>query len=337
MNPTLFRSKHGPIAAGIVALFIALSFAWDAPFGRGAGGVRTFLLATGWTTLAMMLVVMAYVLRKYMHRGRYSPEFKMRVQYAALEKADNEIRRMRQKINAGSLGSAKAIEKEAKAILRKEGVHKVNRVLVEPGPPGGEPWTLRIVPTEPLGRVARWMHVHAFYGMAFGALLLMHGGPTPGSPFGWALAGLGYLVFITGILGIVLWAFGPRWLTRAERDLSIEEASALHQSLARKRAEAVASFDGDARKRVQALAGSRAPSASQVRGVLGELDTRSPGQLAPLQDVCALIAQERAVGKELRALRRVRASFMAWKFVHIPAAVLLTGLVAVHVLSIWKY
>ena len=337
MNSTLFRSKHAPFAAAVVLGFFVFAQASGAPFGRVPGLHRTFLLATGWTALALMLVVMGYVLRKYAHRGRYSPEFRLRVDYAALERADNQIQRLRQRINAGALGSRRLIESEAASILRKEGVQRINRARVEAGPPGGEPWTVTIVPTEPLGRMARWMHVHLFYGTAFGALLLMHSGFRPHSGFGMVLAGFGYLVFVTGLVGIVLWAKGPGWLTRREHDLSIEEANALSASLRRKREAAIEALDLEVRAPLAALVGSRTLGANEVGAALRELSIGWPARSAEFQDMAALVAQERAVAIELRALRRIRTSFMAWRYVHIPAALVLTCLVAVHVFSTWSY
>lgn len=337
MNRSLFLSKHGPLAATLVVAFMGCFVVLGAPLGREVESSRTLLLATGWTTLTMMLIVMAYVLRKYAHRGRYSPEFRLKVDYAKLESADKRIRALRQKINTGALGNARSIENEAQRILKEEGVHRVNRAVVEAGPPGGDPWIVRIRPTEPLGRVARWMHMHAAYGTAFGFMLLMHSGASPQSTFGWVLAGLGYFVFATGLIGIVLWAYGPRWMTAREEDLSIEEATAFQASLVRKRGEALGTLDKDAAKQLRSLMGRNAPKVDKVRSVLKTLAARAPEQGDRFQDIAALISQERTVATELRALRRVRASFTTWKLVHIPAAVLLTGLVAVHVISVWKY
>ncbi|MGK0218887.1 MAG: hypothetical protein ACI9HE_002383 [Planctomycetota bacterium] len=337
MNSTLFRSKHGPLALILVLVFVGLSLAWNAPFGRVPTTDRTFILATGWTTLTLLLVVVAYVLRKYAHRGRYSPEFRLKVDYAALEQADKGIQRLRQRIDARDITSAKAIEKEAAGILKQARTHKINRAVVEPGLRGGAPWTIRILPTEPLGRVARWMHVHVFYGTAFGALLLMHSGTAPQSSFGLWLTSLSYLVLFTGLIGIYLWAKGPSWLTAREHDLSIEEASALRASLRRKRTEALESFDEPLAGDLRTLAAGALPTEERLRLLLQDFTSRVPERATDIQDAFALIAQERTVLEELRALYRVRTSFMAWKFIHIPAALLLTGLVAVHVLSIWKF
>lgn len=342
MNQSLFRSKHGPLAAILVAAFAGFSLATSSPWGRQADSDRGFLLATGWAALTLMLVVMAYVLRKYAHRGRYSPEFRSRVDYASLDGAETRIRRLRQQINAGTLPTEKEINVEAAKILREEGVHKVNKALVKPGPPGGDPFTVRIVPTEPLGRVARWMHVHSAYGLAFGFLLLMHAGTSPKSAFGWTLFGLGFFVVATGILGIALWAVGPRWMTRREKDLSIEEATAFQASLTRKRDAALDALDPLVARRMRALKNQRSPSAKSMEALINELTQSTPGASSPpaagpLQDLAALIAQERVVASELKSLRRVRATFTAWKLVHIPVAIVLVGLVAVHVVSIWKY
>jgi hypothetical protein len=76
---------------------------------------------------------------------------------------------------------------------------------------------------------------------------------------------------------------------------------------------------------------------SQQQIILDEIIHQLPERRVEIQDLGALIIQEMLVRQELRALQRVRASFMAWRIVHIPAALLLTWAVAVHVVSIWKF
>ncbi|MEM8713048.1 MAG: hypothetical protein AAGG01_19035, partial [Planctomycetota bacterium] len=229
------------------------------------------------------------------------------------------------------------VQGAAGKILKDEGVHRVNRAVVSEGSPNEDPFVIRIVPTEPLGRVARWMHVHAAYGTAFGLVMLMHGGLTPVSAFGQALTALGALVFITGLVGIGLWALGPRWLTRRERDLSIEEATAFQASLVRKRDEAINALEPGVQKPMRSLLGRSAPSSDAIQKALSTATAAAPDQLDHLKDLAALIGQERTVSSELRALRRVKRSFTAWRYVHVPAAIVLTGLVVVHVFTIWKY
>ncbi len=337
MNTTLFRSRHGLIAGIIVVGLLVFAQMSGISFGRGPHSDRTFILLSGWTALAMLLVVAAYVLRKYAHRGGYSPEKAFRVDHASLEVAENDLHRLQQRISSGALKTPALIVAEAGKILKNAGIQRVNRVLVEPGQAGEDAWTVRMVPTEPLGRVARWMHAHVFYGTAFGAVLLMHSGLIPGSAFGWALAGLGHIVFFTGLIGIFLWARGPRWLTAREHDLSIEEASALRASLGRKRAEAISVFDPEVAARFNQLGAGPGVSVSQQKVILDAIIHQLPDRRVEIQDLGALIIQEVLVRQELRALQRVRASFMAWRIVHIPAALLLTGAVAVHVVSIWKF
>lgn len=337
MNTTLFRSRHGIAACAMVVGLFGMSVAGGISFGRGVGSDRGFMLLTGWVSLALLLSVAAYVLRKYAHRGGYSPERAFKVDHASIEQAENDIHRLQQRISSGALNTAATIAAEAKSILKRAGVQRVNRALVEQENGDSGAWTVRMVPTEPLGRVARWMHVHIFYGTAFGAVLLMHSGFLPGSTFGLALASLGYIVFVTGLIGIFLWARGPRWLTAREHDLSIEEASALYASLGRKRSEAIAAFSPDVAARLGQLVRGPRAATSSLQAMLKDLISQDPERQAEIQDVTALITQERLVHKELKALRRVRASFMAWRIIHIPAALLLTGLVAVHVFSIAKF
>jgi len=337
MNTTLFRSRHSLLASIIVVGLFVIAQMSGSSFGRGPHSDRTFILLSGWTALVMLVVVAAYVLRKYSHRGGYSPERAFKVDHASLEKAENDLHRLQQRISSGALKTPALIGAEARKILKNAGVQRVNRVLVEPGSAGEDAWTVRMVPTEPLGRVARWMHVHVFYGTAFGAVLLMHSGFIPGSAFGRTLAGLGYLVFVTGLIGIFLWARGPRWLTAREHDLSIEEASALHASLGRKRAEAISVFSPKIAGQFNQLGGGLGVSASQQQVIIDGIHDQLPDRRVEIQDLGALIIQEMLVRRELRALQRVRASFMAWRIIHIPAALLLTGMVAVHVVSIWKF
>ena len=336
MNTSLFRSRHAFVAAALVLGLLLLAFGLGTPFGRSPRSERSFLLLTGIVALALLAVVFAYVLRKYAHRGGYSPEFRLRVDYAALERAEQRIRGLRQRVNAGHLGSARDIVAEGRSILRREGVHRVCDLEVEPGTAATDPFVLRVVPTEPLGRVARWMHAHAYYGAAFGLLVLMHGGFVPRSGFGWMLALSSYTVTATGLVGIVLWATGPRRLTKRERDLTLEEARALSRSLRAKRDAALEEFEPEVRSGLSRLLEVPATPA-RVREILALQVERFPDRRRELESWTALASQEATVRAEWNALRRVHGSFTSWKFLHVPSALFLAVLLLVHLLSVWRY
>ena len=74
-----------------------------------------------------------------------------------------------------------------------------------------------------------------------------------------------------------------------------------------------------------------------ANSTLRTLSAQHPDRADELRDLMSLVFQEQAIRRELKKLRRVRMSFMSWKLVHVPIAIVLSGLVVVHVLSVWKY
>lgn len=237
MNRTLFLSIHG-IASALV-LAAAASLVVLTPFGGGnAGrpgdGDKLMLFATGWAALVGYAIAYAYVLRKYAHRAGYSPEFRWQLPRARIERAEKRLDELRYLAAQGGIVGGRELLRRARVVLREEGCERVLRVSI-----GGASGAVELVTarTEPLGRVARWLHAHVYYGFAASALALVHGGARWSTPMGVVLNGLVIVVLVTGLVGIVLWTFGPAWLTREERDLSIEEAFVLERHYARRLAE----------------------------------------------------------------------------------------------------
>ena len=96
MNLSLFASPWAVFAALLSAGFVAWLVALGAEAGAREGSDVDILLASGWTTLAIMVGVCLYSLRKFVHKLGISPEFKMKVPLESLEQAErrlNEIRR----------------------------------------------------------------------------------------------------------------------------------------------------------------------------------------------------------------------------------------------------
>ena len=332
VNTSLFKSWHALVLAlGVAALFVRpASTALDA---------RTFAVSSGWITLALACAVAAYVLRKYMHRLGYSPEFRLRVSEDALERAERRLNDIRRRIRQGQLTELGEVRTLAAAALKAEGVQRINRVEVRPGTDGGPAFTLLVLPREPFGRVARWLHVHLYWGLTFGLFVLAHGGLELDAPIAWALNGLAAFVVLTGLIGIALWSFRPWTLTGAESDISIEKAHALDENLTFKISEA---RDGltpdllDLARDVQ-RAGEKGDPRERVTAAKRSLQIRAPEEREAFEDLCALIGQRQRVHAELTRLRRIRFGFMAWRLVHVPAALLLAVTVAVHVASVWWY
>jgi hypothetical protein len=337
-NTSLFRSPHAVIALTVVIAAGSWLLWKGATPGRGAGSDRGFLLLSGWAALTLFLVVMAYVLRKYAHEGGYSPEFRLRVPIEALERTERRLDELRAKVLARVLADRGEIEAEARRLLDEERVARVLRVEIVAS--GESPVLVRTRWTEPLGRVARWLHAHLFYGLAALAMVALHGGIAPVSPIGWLLAVGTLVVTATGLWGIVTWARGPAWLTRKERELglSIEMAHGLATSLERGVAAAMERVDEDARTVLLAVQRAGRDLPARARLALEQLERdRDPEKIAAVRDALVLIGQRRRVRDAAKELARVRRRFMGWRVVHVPVAWLLLGGVMLHAISVWLY
>ncbi|MBK8179639.1 MAG: hypothetical protein IPK67_12285 [Planctomycetes bacterium] len=339
MNRSLFRSPFVLVPVVAIAAWLGLLFLWP---DLAAGSSRGLRLGTGIAALVSMLLALAYVLRKYMHKYGYSPEFKLKVAIDRMERAETRVHELRREILRGQHGTKRAVEAQVARILREEGVHRVlvAQVLeapVKPGEPGkgtpGPRFTIKVTKAFLLGRAAKWLHLHLYLSLAFAAAVLAHGGDGWDSPLGLVLLGSSLIVVATGVVGIVLWALGPAWLTARERDLSIEEAFVLRESFQRKLAELTQKLDGD----LKAAFTGPDDGGARARALLAALPKTDAARRVLLQDALVLQGQWARVDSEFRVLWRTRLSFMGWRAVHLPAALVLAVAVAAHLLSIAIY
>lgn len=295
---------------------------------------RTYKLASGIAALVLFLIVLAYVLRKNVHKLGISPEFKMRVPIERLERAETRLNELRVLMASGKLNDSREALQRGKSILKEEGVQRVMRLRLEENNSGVV--HLRAMPTDPLGRMARWMQAHLYYGLAAGIMVWFHGGSGPSSGLGATMNGLTLIVVLSGIGGIFLWATMPRLLTKAERDLSIEKAHALLDSLNLKIAGAYETVDASTRALFEDADRSSANFTQRLEAADRALSTTPEGK-RQAEDLMALLGQRQQVRQEYDALMRIKNRMHIWRVVHLPGAVLLMVLIAVHVLSIVWY
>jgi hypothetical protein len=337
MNLELFRSKHAVAAAVPALTCLGWHYIIDQPFGSRSAANLTYLLATGWLAVALYIVLALYAVRKAAHRSGLSPEFLVdEGALTRLEKVQSEIRSLQNETAAGALTSGGTVRRTARGILSRNGMQRVLRVQIEraTGNPG---YRIHVLPREPLGRLAKWVHAHVYYGMAAALVVWFHGGGRVGSPMGLWLNVLSALVILTGLFGIVLWSLGPRWLTRRERELPTEKAFAFHEHYRRKVHEQVEKLSGgedpDLPPHVaKTLVGGKDLSTEQ-RETLRALANNS----SPIRDLLVLLGQQKRVDQEWGRLRRFRIYFNAWRWIHLPCSALLLALVITHVFSIWHY
>ncbi|HEU4418505.1 MAG TPA: hypothetical protein VFT55_06170, partial [Planctomycetota bacterium] len=278
MNLGLYRSWHALVALGVAAAFWLWHWLVPAEFGSRADSNVAFLLTTGWIAVACYVVLALYAVRRAVHRLRLSPEFGWKVKLPQLEQAQSYLVELQNRILRREVVGTKAVRSEVAAILRAFGVRRVLRVEIERDPAGLGMLRLRVGPREPLGRLASWLHAHVFYGLAAAILVFFHGGLRSESTMGFLLNGLSYFVIGSGVLGALLWTFGPTWLTRAEREMSIEKAFALA-------------------RHYDACVAEAATTRSAATGVAVEKASR---------ELATLVGQRHEVQTELRRLGRFR-------------------------------
>ena len=334
MNRSLLLSLHALATLVVVGAFAALAAVGPLPVGRAPQGSRDYLLWSGWLALALYFAAYAYVLRKYAHKLGYSPEFGLQVKKEAMEAAQRKLGALRDRVAAKALTDKAQVGAAARAILRETGCAKVLAVHVSRGAEGG--LRLETRRAEPLARTARWLHAHVYYGLGAGLLSFLHGGARFETPMGVALNGLTILVLASGIVGLALWMAGPGWLTREERDLSIEEAFVLDRHYARR-------LDAERARLAQvdpALAAEYAAAGRPAADLAARLQSACGGAAEGekrARDLLALAGQRRRVAAELRRLERVRFAINAWRPVHLPASIALLAAILVHIASIWLY
>jgi hypothetical protein len=333
VNWGLLRSYHALLCLGLVVLLLAMfgQAGWPIEV-NGVFPSRNLRLGTGVISLLLLVGVGAYVLRKYAHRGGYSPEFKMRTAYAKIEAGNHAIVALQARVDRGDLTGLKDVRKEAQRALKKAGASKVNRAIVEQDAAGHI--RLRIAPTQPLGRMARWLQVHVWYGWLFGPVVLLHAGLNWPSVLGQLMIVLVAMVWLSGLVGIFMWARGPAMLTRQEQDLSIEEAHSLNSTLSQKIGLLLSAMDPGVASKVRSAQKSMSFLEDSAWGALGSLQLPDP---LTMDDLRCLLGQKANVRKELGRLSRVRWMIMGWKLFHVPAALALAVMTAVHIYTIWTY
>lgn len=342
MNLSLFKSIHAIIGVVICALLVVWAFAIDAKFGARAGSDTDYVIWTGWAATGMMVVAMAYCLRKYMHLLGFSPEFKQRVPVSSIEAAETALNAIRARILKGQLTDKKEIEGLVKRTLKEEGVQKVMECAVETGDPnqGEAAFTLRTMPKQAFGRMRIWLHVHAYYGFFSGVIVWFHGAGDLSSPMGIVLNVLTYLVIVTGVIGIILWAIGPAMMTKRETDLNFEESFVLNQSLSEKIEALIEKNFEEEPQLVSKIrkAGKLGPKANAaLMQIFATEVAEKPEVEGPLRDAVVLLSQRARMRRGLSRLTRLKFWLNIWRAVHIPASLALIGVVILHIFSVWYY
>jgi len=360
MNLGFLRSWHAVVALLLVAVFAAWHLSSPMPFGDRADNNVWFLLTTGWFAVAAYIVLALYAARRAAHRLRLSPEFLWKAKLSQLEKAQTLLTELQNRITRREIAGKHAVKQAARAILVKTGVQRVLHIETHKDNRAIGLLRLEVQPRNALGRLSCWLSAHVWYGVAAALLVWFHGGGRCGTTMGLLLNALSYFVIGSGLLGAFFWVFGPTWLTRAERELTIEKAFALREHFARKvtaaeqvlasspqRRQAAFSAATVLEQRVQAaaaddgkdkqLAKANKDAEKDLKKAQGEVDAIDKEAASLPGELTILKGQRDRVRKEAARLDRYRTLLRGWRILHVPCSVVLLALVLVHVISIYYY
>ena len=337
MNTSFFKSWYAVVALLVIASFAAWLLAAGIVPGNRPGGDRSFLLASGCVAFALMVCVTLYTLRKRLYQLRLSPETRNRIPHSKLEHAESLLNELRGKILQGAVSDKGDVTRLARNAMREAGVARIARTVVEKGREGEPPFVIHVFPTEPLGRVAKWLHAHLYLGIAFGAMVWFHGGGSLSSPMAATMTFLSAVVVVTGLAGVFLFALGPGWITAREQDLSLEKAFVLEASLGRELAVARKALDERAHGLVRKLDATSRRFRKSCFEALQAFGTEDRDGRKKMEEYLILLSQKERVGNVLSSLSRVKFWINAWRVVHIPASIVLFGVVVIHVWTVWRY
>jgi len=243
----------------------------------------------------------------------------------------NEINR---KIAAKQLVTDGDILRQANQVVATARVRGIRRVdLVVQTAPTGE--KLRAVVArhrEPFGRLEAWLEVHAALGTVAALGVLPHAALRVTSPLGAWMVVLSLLVLVSGAAGLVLFRLAPAWHAKHEFGIPFEEAATLLADWKVALAAVERRLPEATRGRVaRFLGGDLVTRGVEIKAALA---AEPPESMAAARDVLVLAGTRAALRRATLPSRRVDLLLHAWRWVHVPASVVLLALVLVHLLQV---
>jgi hypothetical protein len=244
----------------------------------------------------------------------------------------NEINR---KIAAKQLVTDGDILRQANQVVATARVRGIRRVdLVEQAAPTGE--KLRAVVArhrEPFGRLEAWLEVHAALGTVAALGVLPHARWSVDSSLGAWMTGLSLLVLLSGAAGLVLFRLAPAWLAKHDFGIPFEEAGTLLADWSVALAAVERRLPEATRGRIARFLGGGdvAPRGGEIKALLAAEPREAA---AAARDVLVLAGTRAALRRATLPSRRVDLLLHAWRWVHVPASVVLLALVVVHLLQV---
>jgi hypothetical protein len=249
------------------------------------------------------------------------------------------LQQLNRRIVSGRMTDRKDIEEQANQILRQTFTSGIRRIVVEDKDFGkGQVYPhVTARPREPFGRLEIWLEVHSSLGAVGCVGSLLHADLSLHSPIGWGLVLLSMVVLVTGLLGLWMYRFGPPMLAKVAFGLPYEEAAIATQDLQRCLDAILAKVDSEHLR--SQLLGLIKGSSSKLHGdqLRRFFEAHEEDNQALGRDVLVLAGIRERLSAAAAPSRRVDLLMRSWRWVHVPAAVLLLALIVVHILIVAIY
>lgn len=304
------------------------------------GDERTWFLWSGNVVLVLFVATLAFVARKWAillpsvrDLGRAPP--------AAADAAWAEIQALNAKVRRGAYGSDAEIAAAADEVLRRFQVERSQRAELRTTRVGDRDVKyVQLRKREPLGRLEPWLEMHMGVGVAACVGVGFHADWTVRHPVGWALAALSAVLLVTGVVLAVVYRVLPQRLAKVGGEIPYEEAGVARETYERCLAGVVATMAPELQAEVRdVLERSSGPEDLRRRGeaVLARATAKAPDQAELVRDVLVLAGTRDHLLWTTAPARKIDRTLKLWRWIHVPASVLVFFVIAIHVYLVLRY
>lgn len=317
-----------------------LSWVWAATTLRGfAGDERTWFLWSGNVVLALFVLTLGFVFRKWSVKLPYFRDWG-RAPAQAGDACWAEIQVLNGKVRQGAYADDEQIRAAALAVLQRFHVDKAQRAEIRTLRSGQRDVKyVALVKREPFGRLEPWLEMHMGLGVAGCVGVWFHADGAIRSPMGWALLAGSAVVLVTGVVLAVLYRVLPQKLARVEIDIPYEEAGVAREAYDACIAGMLTTLADDVRNDLQpALALAPSPDERRKRNTqtTERMAIRHPDQRETVRDLLVMAGTRDHLVWSTEPARRIDFLLRVWRWVHVPASVFLFFVIALHVgLVLW--
>lgn len=322
--------------AGLV-LVVAAWYVFGVPAREHPATHGSWYLWSGVTVGALFAVACSLSLRKWSIKLTFFRRLGMDDR-ADLETLWSRLQEINRDIAEGRITSAADIRQKAERVLEQTHTAGVRRIEVETVQVEGREMTVvQARHKDPLGRLEPWVEIHAALGLVACIGVLFHADVAVRSLIGWLMLMLTGVVLVSGVAGLIAYRFGPPMLVKAHAGVPYEETAVIGKDwrralrkLAEHQPEGVRGDVG------AAVAGESRVERQALREKLLRENPEGEEHVF-VRDALVVAQTRRHLLRAAAPSRRIDALMRTWKYIHVPSAILLLGVVVVHILSVIRY